>query len=51
VHIKEFDYELPAGLIAQYPIERRDQSRLMVLNRKNRTIEHSLLVGPIACMG
>jgi len=28
------------GLIAQYPIERRDQSRLMVLNRENRTIEH-----------
>ena len=40
MHIKEFDYELPAELIAQYPIERRDQSRLMVLNRKNRTIEH-----------
>ncbi len=40
MHIKEFDYELPAELIAQYPIERRDQSRLMVLNRKHRTIEH-----------
>jgi S-adenosylmethionine:tRNA ribosyltransferase-isomerase len=40
VHIREFDYELPAELIAQYPIERRDQSRLMVINRKNKTIEH-----------
>lgn len=40
MHIQEFDYELPAELIAQYPIEKRDQSRLMVLNRKNRSIEH-----------
>ncbi|MCK5186996.1 MAG: S-adenosylmethionine:tRNA ribosyltransferase-isomerase, partial [Deltaproteobacteria bacterium] len=40
MHIREFDYELPAELIAQYPIERRDQSRLMVINRKNKTIEH-----------
>ena len=40
MHIKEFDYELPNELIAQYPMERRDQSRLMVLNRKNKTIEH-----------
>ncbi len=44
MHIKEFDYDLPEGLIAQYPIERRDQSRLMVLNRKNRTIEHRLFL-------
>ena len=40
MHINEFDYELPAELIAQYPIEKRDQSRLMVLNRKNRSIAH-----------
>ena len=40
MHIKEFDYDLPAGLIAQHPIKKRDQSRLMVLHRKERTIEH-----------
>ena len=40
MHINEFDYELPPELIAQYPIERRDESRLMVLNRTNETIEH-----------
>ena len=38
--VTEFDYELPAELIAQTPIEKRDESRLMVLNRKEHTIEH-----------
>lgn len=38
--VTEFDYELPKELIAQTPIEKRDESRLMVLNRKEHTIEH-----------
>ena len=38
--VTEFDYELPEELIAQTPIEKRDESRLMVLNRKNNTIGH-----------
>ena len=38
--VTEFEYELPEELIAQTPIEKRDESRLMVLNRKNNTIEH-----------
>jgi S-adenosylmethionine:tRNA ribosyltransferase-isomerase len=36
----DFDYSLPSELIAQTPIEPRDQSRLMVLNRHDRSIEH-----------
>ena len=40
--ITEFDYELPENLIAQVPIEKRDESRLMVLDRKNKTIEHKI---------
>ena len=36
----DFDYSLPLELIAQTPIEPRDQSRLMVLNRSNSLIEH-----------
>ncbi|MBN1176464.1 MAG: tRNA preQ1(34) S-adenosylmethionine ribosyltransferase-isomerase QueA [Dehalococcoidales bacterium] len=36
----DFDYDLPAGLIAQTPIEPRDHSRLMVLNRREESIEH-----------
>ncbi|HUT67027.1 MAG TPA: tRNA preQ1(34) S-adenosylmethionine ribosyltransferase-isomerase QueA [Dehalococcoidales bacterium] len=36
----DFDYTLPTGLIAQIPIEPRDHSRLMVLNRREVSIEH-----------
>ncbi len=38
--VKDFYYDLPQELIAQTPIEKRDESRLMVLNRKKQTIEH-----------
>ena len=38
--ISEFDYELPEELIAQKPTEKREQSKMMVLNRANHTIEH-----------
>lgn len=37
--ISEFDYYLPEELIAQTPLEKRDTSRLMVLNRQTHTIE------------
>lgn len=36
----DFDYYLPEELIAQHPETERDHSRLMVLDRKNNTIEH-----------
>ena len=36
----DFDYTLPPELIAQSPIEPRDNSRLMVLDRANRAIRH-----------
>ncbi len=36
----DFDYHLPPELIAQIPVEPRDQSRLMVLHRSDGTIEH-----------
>ena len=38
--VSDFNYNLPEELIAQVPIQKRDESRLMVLNRKNQTIEH-----------
>ena len=40
--VTDFDYELPEELIAQTPIKKRDESRLMILNRKNQTIEHKI---------
>ena len=36
----DFDYHLPTELIAQSPIEPRDSSRLMILNRDSGAIEH-----------
>lgn len=36
----DFDYELPPRLIAQEPAARRDQSRLLVVDRARGTIEH-----------
>ena len=40
--VKDFYYDLPEELIAQVPIKKRDESRLMVLNRENKTIEHKV---------
>lgn len=36
----EFYFDLPEDLIAQNPVSPRDTSKLMVLNRENKTIEH-----------
>jgi S-adenosylmethionine:tRNA ribosyltransferase-isomerase len=38
----DFDYPLPVDLIAQTPLRRRDDSRLMVLDRASGAIRHSL---------
>ena len=38
--LSEYDYNLPEELIAQLPADKRDNSRMMVLNRKDRTISH-----------
>lgn len=38
--LSEFKFDLPAGLVALYPSENRDESRLMVLHRDSGKIEH-----------
>ncbi|WP_407307916.1 tRNA preQ1(34) S-adenosylmethionine ribosyltransferase-isomerase QueA [Desulfosporosinus sp. SB140] len=40
MNVSEFDFELPEALIAQHPVEPRDASRLMVVDRNNGSIEH-----------
>ena len=37
---KDFDYELPEELIAQTPLEKRDESRLMCLDKETGAISH-----------
>lgn len=38
--VSEFDYKLPEELIAQTPADKRENSRMMVLNTENKTILH-----------
>jgi len=40
--LSHFKFELPEGLLAEYPSEQRDEARLMVLDRKTETLEHKL---------
>lgn len=40
--LEEFDFNLPEELIAQHPKDKRDEARLMVLDRKNRTIDNKI---------
>lgn len=40
--VADFDYDLPEELIAQHPNEKRDEARLLVLNRKEHTLEHKI---------
>ncbi|MBO7441242.1 MAG: S-adenosylmethionine:tRNA ribosyltransferase-isomerase, partial [Bacteroidales bacterium] len=40
--LSKFKFDLPEKLIAQYPAENRESSKLMVLDRKAHTIEHKV---------
>ena len=40
--LKDFDFQLPDSLIAQKPLNIRDQSKLMVINRKSGSIKHEM---------
>ena len=39
-NLSDYDYPLPESLIANRPLPRRDESRMMVLHRDSQTIEH-----------
>lgn len=40
--VADFNYELPKELIAQHPYDKRDEARLMVLDKNKQTIEHKV---------
>lgn len=40
LQLDDYDYPLPEALIARYPLPERDQSRLLVLDRKTATVSH-----------
>lgn len=40
--VSEFNYELPEELIAQHPYDKRDEARLMVIDKKTQKIEHKV---------
>ena len=40
--LSHFNFKLPEELLAEHPSENRDESRLMVLDRKKQTIEHKM---------
>ena len=40
--LADYDYALPKKYIAQYPAKKRDGSKLMVIHRDTREIEHKL---------
>lgn len=40
--LSHFQFNLPTELLAEYPAENRDESRLMVIDRKTGTIEHKM---------
>jgi S-adenosylmethionine:tRNA ribosyltransferase-isomerase len=41
MHLSDFDYELPEELIAQHPLEQRDASRMLILDRETQTRKES----------
>jgi S-adenosylmethionine:tRNA ribosyltransferase-isomerase len=50
MHIADFDYELPEELIAQHPLEERDASRMLVLDRAKQTWRESRFAELSSCV-
>lgn len=42
MQLEDFDFELPKELIAQHPAEKRDECRLLLLNKKTGAVEHKV---------
>ena len=48
--LEEFNYELPEELIAQVPAQRREMSKMLVLDRCNNSIEHKHFCDIVDCL-
>lgn len=42
IKVSDFDYDLPKHMIAQHPSEKRDHSKLMILEREHEAIRHHI---------
>jgi len=42
MRLSDFDYSLPASMIAQYPLQQRDQAKLLVVNRRTKSFRDSV---------
>ncbi|AEY65784.1 tRNA preQ1(34) S-adenosylmethionine ribosyltransferase-isomerase QueA [Clostridium sp. BNL1100] len=51
MNLHDFDYYLPEELIAQHPMDKRDMSRLMVLDKETGEIEHKLFKDIVNYLG
>lgn len=51
MELKEFDYTLPEDLIAQFPAQKRDMSKMMVLDRQSGSIIHKHFLDIIDFLG
>ena len=51
MRVDYFDYNLPEELIAQTPLEKRSDSRLMILNRKSGNIVHEKFYNIVNYLG
>ncbi len=40
--VAEFNYDLPEELIAQHPYDKRDEARLLVMDRTTKKIKHTV---------
>jgi len=50
MNISQFDYDLPREMIAQAPAEKRDESKLLVLDRATGAVEHRVFRDIIDCL-
>jgi S-adenosylmethionine:tRNA ribosyltransferase-isomerase len=50
VKLSDFDYSLPSELIAQYPLKERDSCRLLIVRRKDKTLEHRVFREVADCL-